>query len=304
MNDFMKRKVVKHGTATLTVSLPSKWVQKYNIKSGDELEVCPKGDTIIVSSLSATSTKSTEIKIMVEEQWCIDQILKNLYYTGYDEIKIIFSKSSTSQKIKNTLQMLFGFEVVDSSSNSCIVKDITSKSIMDFEVIVRKCFHTVSYEYDLLLESMKTNKDNSETIKNLNLEVYKFAALCERLLQKSTENNTSENKTSWYVLIEKLIKTSINCSVVSDLSKKDKSSKNVITYLEQVKSLFDFATTTFYRKAIDDIPKVNSIKQKLFFNNFYKQLIENKGNDNLLYFYLAQNVKLTPSFTLLPLILK
>ncbi|MCK5630481.1 MAG: AbrB/MazE/SpoVT family DNA-binding domain-containing protein, partial [Nanoarchaeota archaeon] len=36
---FMKRKVNKVGQNTLTVSLPSKWVKKLNIKPGDELEL-------------------------------------------------------------------------------------------------------------------------------------------------------------------------------------------------------------------------------------------------------------------------
>ena len=35
----MKRKIVKHGPISLTVSLPSKWVKKRNLKAGDEVEV-------------------------------------------------------------------------------------------------------------------------------------------------------------------------------------------------------------------------------------------------------------------------
>ena len=35
----MKRKVVKHGTSTLTVSLPSLWAKEYGLKPGDELRI-------------------------------------------------------------------------------------------------------------------------------------------------------------------------------------------------------------------------------------------------------------------------
>ena len=35
----MKRKVNRVGQNTLTVSLPSKWARKYNIKAGDEIVV-------------------------------------------------------------------------------------------------------------------------------------------------------------------------------------------------------------------------------------------------------------------------
>ncbi len=44
----MKRKVSLHGPSTLTVSLPSKWVKKYCIKKGDELDIEEKNSTLII----------------------------------------------------------------------------------------------------------------------------------------------------------------------------------------------------------------------------------------------------------------
>ena len=35
----MKRKIVKQGKATMTVSLPSKWIKNNNINNADEVDI-------------------------------------------------------------------------------------------------------------------------------------------------------------------------------------------------------------------------------------------------------------------------
>ncbi|MBW2987388.1 AbrB/MazE/SpoVT family DNA-binding domain-containing protein, partial [Candidatus Woesearchaeota archaeon] len=45
----MKRKVVKQGSATLTVSLPTSWTKKYNIKPGDEIEMEVQDKAILIT---------------------------------------------------------------------------------------------------------------------------------------------------------------------------------------------------------------------------------------------------------------
>ena len=42
----MKRKTVLHGQSTLTVSLPSEWVKKFNVGKGDELNLYIRARTV------------------------------------------------------------------------------------------------------------------------------------------------------------------------------------------------------------------------------------------------------------------
>ena len=53
----MKRKVVKQGAATLTISLPSKWTKKFELKNGDEINLNEKGDALIVTNSKARALK-------------------------------------------------------------------------------------------------------------------------------------------------------------------------------------------------------------------------------------------------------
>ena len=46
----MKRKIVKHGNSTLTVSLPSKWAKNNSLKQGDEIDVIENGKELILNS--------------------------------------------------------------------------------------------------------------------------------------------------------------------------------------------------------------------------------------------------------------
>jgi phosphate uptake regulator len=45
----MKRKIVKHGQSTLTVSIPSKWAKNNNLHNGDLINIEASKDKLILS---------------------------------------------------------------------------------------------------------------------------------------------------------------------------------------------------------------------------------------------------------------
>ena len=60
----MKRKLIKQGTGALTITLPKSWVSKYELKSGDEVEV-DEQERILLLKLDGKSDtlRKTEINI-------------------------------------------------------------------------------------------------------------------------------------------------------------------------------------------------------------------------------------------------
>jgi len=46
----MKRKIVQHGSSSLTITLPIKWVEKFGLKKGGELNVEENGPTLLIST--------------------------------------------------------------------------------------------------------------------------------------------------------------------------------------------------------------------------------------------------------------
>ena len=57
----MKRKIVKHGSSTLTVSLPNKWAKIHGIESGDEVAQANLRATIYGESKRQTTGAPFEI---------------------------------------------------------------------------------------------------------------------------------------------------------------------------------------------------------------------------------------------------
>jgi len=59
----MKRKIIKQGHNTLTMTLPSEWVKKLNLKAGDEIDLNEKGGSLMVNGKQNNENKSTTIDI-------------------------------------------------------------------------------------------------------------------------------------------------------------------------------------------------------------------------------------------------
>ena len=52
----MKRKLVSQGRATLTISLPSKWLKTFGLKAGDDIDIEEKGADLIVKTERGVTT--------------------------------------------------------------------------------------------------------------------------------------------------------------------------------------------------------------------------------------------------------
>lgn len=92
----MKRKVIKQGHNTLTITLPAKWVEENSIKAGDELDIDETNNKflrVFSNSLSKnTQQKSVSIDISGLDLAAARQKLRSAYKIGYDEIIVNFEK--------------------------------------------------------------------------------------------------------------------------------------------------------------------------------------------------------------------
>ena len=57
----MKRKIVKQGAATMTVSLPTSWIKKFDLRQGDSIDVQEIGKSLVMTTESQIRTE--------EEAW-------------------------------------------------------------------------------------------------------------------------------------------------------------------------------------------------------------------------------------------
>ena len=85
----MRRKVIKQGHNTLTITLPSKWVNNQGITPGDELDVSEQEKSLLISANSGgTIPVSTTIDISNLTPPIIWRYISSAYRAGYDEIAV------------------------------------------------------------------------------------------------------------------------------------------------------------------------------------------------------------------------
>ena len=122
----MKRKIIKQGNNSFTITLPRQWLNKYSLTASDELEVVEQGNKLTISF---------EKEIDVEKHVEIDadrtsdllkRILHSVYRTGYDEIRINYRKAGAIKSVLDILNdFMIGFEVLEQGKNHCVLKNIT-----------------------------------------------------------------------------------------------------------------------------------------------------------------------------------
>ncbi len=238
----MKRSIVQQGPTTMMISLPIKWVRKYGLSKGDELDIDELGRKLIVSTEKKVKGAKTEIKIDSENELYIWRSLQPLYILGYDEIKIYFSSSKTLDTIQKLISSLIGFEVTDQEKDHCIIKAVSSELDEQFSNILRRAFLNLLRMSEITLAFLEKREDLS-LILNLELTNNRHTMFLKRLLVKEgyedvkkipfvyslvvfLERIANEYKfLTWYAQDKKNIK--ISKEMIAHYKKLHKEIKNV-----------------------------------------------------------------------------
>ena len=138
---MVKRSIVKQGPTTLLISLPIKWVRKYDLNKGEELEVEERGDELIISTQNKEKSKLKEIKLLDSHYYYIWTEISAAYLSGFDEMKVYYNSAEDLKVIENdVLNAMMGFELIEHTSKWCILKKIVDERGDEFDVIMRRIF--------------------------------------------------------------------------------------------------------------------------------------------------------------------
>lgn len=192
----MKRSVIQIANSTQLISLPRKWSQKYGVKKGDEIEVEEQGNKILLSTEQSSELKRIDIDVSGLDRTTIIYYLQILYRLGFDELKISFNTPVTTYfrthenvniitVINQEVSRLIGYEIIQHKENFCIVKDISTNSIKEFDNVLRRIFLLLSDASNDLIKGVKEkNWPIIETIEEKHDSITKFISYCSRLLNK------------------------------------------------------------------------------------------------------------------------
>jgi len=217
----MKRKIIRQGNNTLTITLPRKWTQKFGIKGGDEIDVEEQDKSLVINSGRVKNENSVSISLNAMNQPILWRHLIGAYRAGYDTIEIKFDPEASYlniytsyadfkkkitmtpiEVIRDAFNGLIGMEIIEHKKDSCIVKDLGEVSDKEFDNALRRIF--------FLIEGIA--EDNLQLIKQKNEALFKgiditdttvdrFCDYCLRVLNKKGYNQFKKTQIIYSIVL-------------------------------------------------------------------------------------------------------
>ena len=260
----MKRKIVKQGKATMTISLPAPWIHKFNLKEGDELNIEEQGNSIKISTEQAQGKRSIEISAS-EHGIFNKQDLSHLYILGYDEIIINFNDPEVLNQIKQRIPDCIGYEIIDQSETRITIKSISGELEEEFDNILRKVFLIQKEMAEDVYDSLKNKEfERLNQIKDLETINNKFTSFLLRLLSKRGYKKQNRSLQA-YDMVQNLERIADEYKYICETmgnTKKD-INKDAIDLLKQINEYFNLFYEIHYRFDAKKKIKINQIHKEL-----------------------------------------
>src|SRR3989344_2364973 len=210
----MKRKIIKQGHNTLTITLPSKWARDFNLKPGDEVDINERENGIFITTEKNDENSKAEINIIGLDIPSIWKYFMAVYREGYNEMVVKFDPNvtydnpykfttahsidikyekkqmrrnySSFETVQEITNRFIGFEVIEHHNDYCIIKDMSEPSSRAFDSSLRRVFLLIEQMGEEILEASKKNRvDNIKYIHDVDINVDKFNDYCIRVLNKT-----------------------------------------------------------------------------------------------------------------------
>jgi len=139
------RRIQKTGTSTMTVSLPKDWVEANKMKAGDpvEVRVIPDG-TIVIDPRVKQEKVETRKTIWVDEDETKEHLTRKLigaYLGGFSVVEVRGKERLSldlKRAVKEISRMVIGPEVIEETSNTLVLHDLSDPIELPQEKCVRR----------------------------------------------------------------------------------------------------------------------------------------------------------------------
>ena len=289
----MKRKVIKQGNGTLTMTLPKNWTKQMGLTGASEIDVEESGSELIVSGSKAKKGQTVEIILESNNSIYIRQIIRNVYLGGHDELYVQFFDTKSIKYINQAVDELIGYHVIEQSDTGCLIKNLSSVMNEEFSVLLRKVFLLNKNLLEMLCEDLKYNKvRNLEQVRGITKNIHQFGDYCRRTLFKRKMFDDFK-AARMYALITRLISITNTIEYIYEqLSSKSKLNitKSDINFMKRTHDFYVLFYDTYYSKKIKDIPKLSIIKGELN-NKLLPELLKKKNQENIVLLGASQIIK-------------
>lgn len=285
----MERQLVKHGSSTLMVSLPKKWIDKYSLDKGDSVEITVLEGRIIISK-KEIKKQEQEISVKLEKADYEETrvLLGNLYKKGYKKIIIRYENPACIYFIQTIARSIYGFEIIEQNEKNCVIKNVINKLDINVEEITNKIINSIKAEFILIKEYLaRGTKGKSEEIKVMRDECWKYRNVIYMYLKESLLFSAFQEYFNVHIL-------EYNSSFLYWLyasferSNIKKANKEFLELYDKIFEYFNISIQKMKKKDSDYIEYIMNNKNKLL-----KECEEYsiKNNDRFMVIYLGMLVQ-------------
>lgn len=279
----MKRKVIKQGHNTLTLTLPRKWCDKLGIKSGDEIDIDENESSLVINSQGKAELETAELDVSNLDPMILRYTLA-LYKKGIDEINVFFDKPELINKVQKAIgKEAVGYEIIKQSTKSCLIKCVTDVKNTEFDNLLKRTFLLL---LNMSEESLKAIKEkDSVLLKNaayLEEANNRFTTALRRLINKEGHKDIKLVGPIYYI-IEELERIADQykylCNYLSEKNlKKQSISNKVLALYEKKNKLLRNYFELFYKYDKNKVVEMSKSRKEIV-----KQVLElwDKKNNNL-----------------------
>ncbi len=227
----MRRKIIRQGHNTLTITLPINWARKWGLGSGQDVELIEKENGLFISAEKKNSYSHTSFEITPDmEIPTIWKYFMSAYRQGYDELVVRFQpgltfdnpykffstfspdynlprsrmKKTSYEAIQDIVNRFIGWEIIEHSIERCIIKDLGDVSTKEFDNSLRRVFLLLLQMVEEVDNAVKTNQPKSlRHMHEIDVNTDKFVDYCLRVLNKTglkDQKNTDLLYSTLYLL--------------------------------------------------------------------------------------------------------
>jgi len=275
----MKRKVIKQGHNTLTLTLPSEWVKKLNLNAGDEVDVNDVAGALVINGKQHNGHKSVTLDITGLRVPMLWRFFQSVYREGYDEIKLLYDSDKkdyegaynyyTSQfeykrigekpikkpaldMIQELVNRFIGVEVIDSGDGYCIIREMGELNAKEFDNSLRRIFLLLLELFNKVNNSIKNNDVGDisicKTIHSMDTNIDRFIDYCCRINNKVNDSSFNKNKPLMFstLFLLELLGDEFKYAA-NHLASTHKKVDEVLPFAEKVTKHFENYHNLFYK---------------------------------------------------------
>jgi len=283
----MKRKLVKQGAATLMISLPAKWIKKYYLKKGDEVDIQEVENDLVISKEGIETKKKTKINLGNYTESSTRTAVVNAYRSGFDVIEINFKDKKHYNIIKDVLRdYIIGFDIIKKGENYCIIENITEPSEEQFDIIFRKILFSIS---SLIKNTeQRLRNEGFEDYKEMVMKIHKYDNFCRRVISKKNLFGSKSNL--FWSFLTLLIHGQREIYHLNRFLDKNKVNFRGFEFFGKVEKIFGLLQEGYIKKDLVMLEEIHELEKKFIYDDFYTSIQRNQ-KESIILFHLAVSIK-------------